>query len=85
MTIQTKAKGNPRIELRKELLVELYNHYFESNGNIKSLNQDIEDKEKKLAYIYLYQKGLIELHGIETKMSAEAKINAYGIDLVEEM
>lgn len=77
------AKGNSRILLRKKLLAELYTYYFDNNGDEKSITDKIEDNETRLAYIYLEQKGLIELRNIEQFFGATAKINAYGIDEVE--
>lgn len=76
-------KSAYRIKLRKRILEELYTYYFDNNGSDKFIAADIEDNETNLAYIYLEQKGFIELKNMNQPLAATAKITAYGIDEVE--
>jgi hypothetical protein len=76
-----------RNELRIHLLKELYKKCFERGSLKVSVLPDFDDNEKRLAYFYLEQKGLIIL---ETKVAsgerfiqAYAYITARGIDVVE--
>lgn len=82
MTIDEKR------ELRITLLKELYDHNEETGGDGKeiSVNEPMneENKNRFIAYEYLEDKGLIYFkpHDVITYM---AKINANGIDYVEEI
>ncbi|RKD23195.1 hypothetical protein BEP19_13340 [Ammoniphilus oxalaticus] len=72
-----------RQALRAELLEELYAYYF-TNGrgqqiSMRDLNQDIE---KRFAYQYLADKGLIAMNSINGILY-HFKITAEGIDAVE--
>ena len=82
---QTIAKDviAARKELRKELLIELYESYFSNNSRIKTLSlSDISNSEKHLAYEYLKGKGLITINKVG-RDSLEMKITVTGIDIVE--
>jgi hypothetical protein len=77
-----------RNEYRKRKLKELYDYYFENNQEWKDVIKEIrEDSEAKAAYDYLEQKGLIfykEERASGEIVFAEAKINAQGIDVIEQ-
>ena len=75
-----------RRKLRVDLLRNLYDHYFENEGNYKEVFLGKMDKDSKLAYRYLYDVGLIrseEFEHLEGK-SYRLTITAKGIDFVEE-
>jgi hypothetical protein len=76
-----------RNKLRIDLLKELYNKCFERGSMKVSVLPDFNDNEKKLAYFYLEQKGLIRLEtqvvSGEKFLQAYAYITARGIDVVE--
>lgn len=78
-----------RKQLRLDILKELYDYHFANNGESKSVVQEVNsDSERKLAYEYLEDKGLIylklETAGLERRVyQADAKINARGIDSIE--
>ena len=79
-------KFEERRKLRVDLLKELYEHYFDSEGKYKEVFVDKADKEVKLAYRYLTEIGLIkseEFEHLEGK-SYRFTITARGIDFVEE-
>ena len=72
-----------RKKLRKNLLEEIYNHYFTNGGAPYSITRselDV-DRNKKLALEYLKEKGYIsaEPFGAQYKI----KPTALGIDAVE--
>lgn len=73
-----------RKSLRDELLQQLYDFYFEHGRAkqvmLKELNEDIE---RKLAYQYLTDKGLVAMHATGGTLY-QFKITAEGIDYVEE-
>ncbi|PEJ32286.1 hypothetical protein CN689_14245 [Peribacillus butanolivorans] len=75
-----------RINLRKNILQELYIHNFEARGvAIKSTIDEIDkDVERSLAYDYLKDKGLIKAESGGGR-SIKIKITALGIDLVESL
>lgn len=83
-------KPEERQQLRRELLAELYEYNFSNKGIAKPIVQEIrKDVEKKLAYEYLYEKGLIhyniEVAGRDRNIiRAEAKITANGTDVAED-
>lgn len=82
---QTIAKDviAARKELRKELMVELYESYFSNNSRIKTLSlSDIINSEKHLAYEYLKGKGLLTMNKVG-RDTLEIKITVTGIDTVE--
>lgn len=72
-----------RQELRHNLLVELYNHYFEKPGIALVVTKEElrADKEKDLAYQYLLEKGLINVTHMGN--SLQIKPTVRGIDYVE--
>ena len=75
-----------RRKLRVDLLRDLYEHYFQSDGSYKEVFVGKTDKETKLAYRYLTEIGLIhreEFEHLEGK-SYRFTITARGIDFVEE-
>ena len=75
-----------RRKLRVDLLRELYEHYFQTDGMYKEVFVNKVDKETKLAYRYLTEIGLIkseEFEHLEGK-SYRFTITARGIDFVEE-
>lgn len=74
-----------RQRLRDELLLEVYNHYFEKGGvALLTKSEKLqEDKEKTLAYQYLEQKGLIEKEK-RGQQNIYIKPTVTGIDVVEE-
>jgi predicted transcriptional regulator len=76
--------GEERQKLRSDLLQELYNVYFNENGSSKLYDNDDlnKDIEKKLAYEYLEQKGLVKQTVPGGRRSAY-RITASGIDDIE--
>ncbi|PKR86110.1 hypothetical protein [Heyndrickxia camelliae] len=73
-----------RKDLRNKLLKELYDYHFaNSSTKAKPIADEIRDNEYKSAYLYLVDKGLIELENFGHPALAGAKINAFGIDEVE--
>jgi len=72
-----------RKELRAQLLHELYEYYFEYGRSkkidLRELNEDIE---RKFAYQYLSDKGLISMQTVNGTLY-QFKITADGIDYVE--
>lgn len=72
-----------RKELRTQLLHELYNYYFEFGRSKKMALRELNDEiEKKFAYQYLSDKGLISMHNVNGTLY-QFKITAEGIDYVE--
>lgn len=73
-----------RKALRKELLLELYNYYFENGGTPYKIARDLlkEDRERDLALEYLKLKGLISVNPLGNS-HAMIKITPDGIDEVE--
>lgn len=69
---------------RKEVLKEIYNHYFENGGTAyKVIKQDLlNDREKELALLYLEEKRLIRIDK-QGNTNFFIKATAYGIDEVE--
>lgn len=76
---------NQRKDLRRNLLEEVYENYFEKNGApfSKTKEELRADKEKDLAYQYLQEKGLISC----TQMGnyIQIKPTVQGIDYVESL
>jgi hypothetical protein len=72
-----------REDLRVKLLKDLYEYHFSNGGKVKSVATDIKDTEIKLAYVYLSEKGLIDLDNFSHQVFAAVRLNAYGIDEVE--
>lgn len=75
--------------LREEILGDLYDHYFETGGEDKTIREDVlEDKERHLAYVYLAQQRLISLNinsaNKKVILDAFATINGIGVDRVEQ-
>lgn len=72
-----------RGRLRKRILVEGYDHYFDNNGAAKILSREEinSDKEVALAYQYLIDKGLVSLEKMGN--ASHFKPTVYGIDTVE--
>ncbi|GED35084.1 hypothetical protein P9G84_22105 [Brevibacillus centrosporus] len=74
-----------RNQARLDLLKELYDYHFQNGGRAASINTEKEgktDNELVTAIQYLDDKNLIEgkiLH----RAAYQAKITAYGIDLIE--
>lgn len=71
-----------RKSLRKKLLLELYNHYFEDTGKpfiVKS--EVVKDSEIKLAYEYLAGKKFISIN--HKGNYSILTITPYGIDAIE--
>lgn len=70
--------------LRHDLMLALYEHYFETGGAALHLTKDElqGDREKDLAYQYLRAKGLI---AVEQQGSQHfyMKPTAHGIDYIE--
>jgi len=65
------------------LLKELYDYYFENNGmEMPFMLDEVNDKEKSLAYQYLVDKNLIILRLLRGSMYGY-KITAQGIDFIE--
>ncbi|PFD66888.1 hypothetical protein COK34_06930 [Bacillus thuringiensis] len=72
--------------LRERIIRDLYNDYFENVGREQILKfnlDDIEEKEKHLAYQYWEGKKLINYRLISKDGLYGVKINSYGIDYVE--
>lgn len=76
-------KITERKELREKILQGLYDYHFENKGKMKQVSNENKDDETKLAYLYLAEKGLVELENFEHPAFAGAKINAFGIDEIE--
>lgn len=72
---------NERKELRCKILQELYEAYFEKNGAMVLIEKNTLDNETRLAYIYLADKGYIEIE--VSGRNWGAKISVHGIDLIE--
>ncbi|MGG0031587.1 hypothetical protein ABEX88_08120 [Priestia megaterium] len=73
-----------RKALRKELLLELYNYYFENGGAHYKITKDVlkEDRERDLALEYLKLKGLISANPLGNS-HVMIKITPNGIDKIE--
>ncbi|CRK80319.1 hypothetical protein [Neobacillus massiliamazoniensis] len=71
---------NERKQLRSQLMIELYNHYFESGGKSFHTTREelVEDREKDLAYNYLIEKGFIS-----ADRQGNLRPTTNGIDYVE--
>ncbi len=85
MVTQTVAKDviETRKELRKELLIELYEIYFSTNNHTKTHSLTaIRNSENHLAYEYLKAKGLITMN-LVGRDNLETSITVSGIDTVE--
>ena len=82
--MERMGQFNRRRELRREILGRLYDNWFELDGEPSVLPQEQigEDKELKLAYRYLADKGLIRLNSVEGG-GYQASITIQGIDRVE--
>jgi hypothetical protein len=76
-------KKTVREHLRMKLLKDLYEYHFLNDGKVKAVATEIQDIEIKLAYVYLSEKGLIDLDNFSHKVFAGVKLNAYGVDEVE--
>ena len=84
MVTQTVAKDviETRKELRKELLIELYEVYFSNSNHTQTLDlDDIRNTEKLFAYEYLKAKGQITIN--QGRHNLVMSITASGIDTVE--
>jgi len=76
---------NERKKYREVLLKSVYQHYFMNNGNPLGVSYDEyhDNIEKKLAYDYLVEKGLLQLSTQgRTKLY---KPTVFGIDYVESL
>lgn len=70
-----------RINLRQALLEDLYDYHFTSGGDAYLIEEFNEDGEQRLAYLYLSEKGYLDLFVDEN--GANANIIAAGIEIVE--
>ena len=70
-----------RINLRQALLEDLYDYHFLSGGDAYLIEDFNEDGERRLAYLYLSEKGYVDLFIDEN--GANANIRATGIEAVE--
>lgn len=73
-----------RQELRKKLLFDLYDYYFNNNGAVFRTTRDelTADTEAHLAYLYLQGKGLINVERQGNQFFL-IRPTAIGIDYVE--
>lgn len=70
-----------RINLRQTLLENLYDYHFANGGDAYIIEDFNEDGEQRLAYLYLFDKGYVDLFVDEN--GANANIIAAGIEKVE--
>lgn len=70
-----------RINLRQALLEDLYDYHFENGGDAYLIEDFNEDGERRLAYLYLFEKGYVDLFIDEN--GANTSIRAAGIEAVE--
>lgn len=82
-----RIKVKERMDLRRALLDELYNHHYKAVGEPKIITkEDLKDKEVYLAYKYLADKSLIEataISGAGQSSSHRCRITVTGIDYIE--
>lgn len=73
-----------RQELRKNLLVDLYEFYFDNGGSLYGTTREelTKDKEIDLAYQYLNSKGLIDVERQGSQIFL-LRPTSSGIDFVE--
>lgn len=78
-----------RKALRQDILRELYDYNFENKGEPKPVVTEYNnDSERRVAYGYLNEKGLVHLDvkitGHERKAAyGSVKITARGVDVIE--
>ena len=70
-----------RINLRQALLENLYDYHFTSGGDAYLIEEFNEDGERRLAYLYLSEKGYVDLFVDEN--GATANKRAAGIETIE--
>lgn len=82
-------EAKERINLREQLLSDLYDFHFNNNGKEKLVLDEVKNNDEiNLAYIYLDDKGLVnykpEIAGRDRNyVNAFVKITNLGIDYVE--
>jgi hypothetical protein len=72
-----------RIQLRDQLLEDLYKYYFSNKGKGLKTIEDKLDSETYLAYKYLCDKNLITINDVGGNGEINIIITAYGIDEIE--